>query len=92
MITDTLADELDSDADLDASNDLEYLLGLAGEAAEHDGFADDTERAEWAVAHWCQEVGYLPDLGAYEAGQIVPKDSVPANNELELYRIDGDIQ
>jgi hypothetical protein len=72
--------ELADADDLDASNDLEYLLGLLGEAIKYDrDFEDDQERARWVVAHWCQEVGYQPDLSEYSTGQIVPRGTVPAN-------------
>jgi hypothetical protein len=86
MIPDALADELGDDGDLDANNDLEYLLGLAGDAAEHDGFEDDFERAAWTVAQWCQELQYEPDLRSYETGQCVPKDAVPEDRETAELR------
>lgn len=64
--------------DLDASNDLEYLLGLVGEAIKYDReFEDDQHRAQWAVAQWCQEVGYQPDLTGYATGQTVPRGTTP---------------
>jgi hypothetical protein len=92
MITDALADELGEDTDLDAENDLEYLLGLVGDAVENGDFEDDAARARWAVAHWCQEVGYLPDLRGYETGQIVPAGTVPENDELRLAELSPDHQ
>jgi hypothetical protein len=63
---------------LDSTNDIDYLLGLIGEAIRCDeGFADDTERAQWVVAQWSQEVGYQPDLSAYPVGKTVPRGTVP---------------
>lgn len=81
MISDTLADKLDTHAGLDMGNDLEYLLGLAGETLEDDTFEDDFERAAWVVAQWSQELLYQPDLRDYTTGQCVPKDSVPEDRE-----------
>ncbi|NHN59831.1 MULTISPECIES: hypothetical protein [Halorussus] len=64
--------------DLDASNDLEYLLGLIGEAIKyHRDFESDKERAQWVVAQWCQETGYHPDLTEYPTGQTVPRGTTP---------------
>ena len=80
-----LAERLNSEADLDASNDLEYLLGLVGGALREDEhFEEDFERVRWAVAHWCQEVGYLPDIREYETGQTVPLGRVPENDDMRL--------
>lgn len=68
--------------DLDATNDLEYLLGLIGEAIKYeDEFDGDRELAQWAVAQWCQEVGYQPDLSEYATGQTVPRGTVPPHLE-----------
>ncbi|WP_050038772.1 MULTISPECIES: hypothetical protein [unclassified Haloarcula] len=63
---------------LDSTNDIDYLLGLIGEAIRSDkGFTDDTERAQWVVAQWSQEVGYQPDLTEYPTGKTVPRGTVP---------------
>jgi len=63
---------------LDSTNDIDYLLGLIGEAIRCDEeFVDDTERAQWAVAQWSQEVGYQPDLSEYPTGKTVPRGTVP---------------
>lgn len=71
---------------LDAENDLEYLLGLVGDALrEEDAFKDDGERARWVVAHWCQEVGYEPDLREYAVGETVPRGTVPDDREKALF-------
>lgn len=78
MISDSLADELsDDDGNLDMENDLEYLLGLAGETVEDEIFEDDFERARWVVAQWCAELRCIPDLRGYETGECVPKADVP---------------
>jgi hypothetical protein len=64
--------------DLDTTNDLEYLLGLIGEAIKyHREFEDDQHRARWVVAHWCHEVGYQPDLTEYPTSQTVPRGTTP---------------
>lgn len=48
-----LTEQLNSKADLNASNDLEYLVGLADEAlGEDEHFEDDFEQAKWAVGWW----------------------------------------
>ena len=68
----------DEPTDLNPENDLEYLLALIGEA-ERWGiqFDSDARKARWVVAHWCQEVGYQPDLSSYPAGEIVPRGQAP---------------
>lgn len=66
----------------DMSNDLEYLLGLVSEALDHpDDFETDAGRAEWVVAAWCQEVGYVPDLRDYDTGTTVPRGVIPTDRE-----------
>jgi hypothetical protein len=85
--TAALTELLNSKADLDASNDLEYLIGLAGDAlheAEH--FEDDFEQAKWAVAQWCQELQYVPDLREYTPGKTVPMDAIPEDRETAELR------
>jgi hypothetical protein len=98
MISDDLAAKMAERGPdgLDMANDLEYLVGLVGhEALGSDEFESDDERVRWAVAHWCQEVGYLPDIREYETGQIVPSGEVPPNDERRLNelppsrRVDG---
>lgn len=85
--TATLAELFDSTTDLNASNDLEYLLGLAGDALQNEGnFEDDFEQAKWAVAQWCQELQYVPDLREYTVGQTVPMDSIPDDRETAELR------
>jgi hypothetical protein len=81
MIPDTLADDIDNDdRDLDASNDLEYLLGLIGDGLGDDDFEDDTARAKCAVAEWCRAIGYVPDIDSYESGQTTPPDDMRDEN------------
>jgi hypothetical protein len=60
---------------LDPTNALHYLVALATEARRHDGHwnGDDEGAAKWAVAQWCQEIGWAPDLRDYEPGQTVEK-------------------
>lgn len=66
---------------LDPTNDLHYLVALATEAKRYDGKRDgDPEgAAKWTVTQWCQEIGWVPDLSAYDAGEQVPR-----SDELEL--------
>lgn len=80
---------LTADHGLDVDNDLNYLLGIIGEAlddanAEH--FADDAERAEWVIAAWSQELQYLPDLRDYDVGEQVKLGEVPRDLETARYR------
>jgi hypothetical protein len=80
---------------LDEANDLEYLLALASEAmADDDAFDSDAERARWAVAEWCQEVRYLPDLSQWKTGLSVPPgeqpDSLRDPNHPRLGEEDGE--
>ncbi len=70
---------------LDEGNDLEYLLGLADEARRSDAFDSDSERAEWVVAQYCQELQYVPDLRDKSTGQTVGKHEVP--DDLETARL-----
>lgn len=70
-------------ATLDMGNDIDYLLGTVGQAlVEDEKFPGDPveneeDRACWAVAQWCQEVGYVPDLRDFEAHQEVPMGFLP---------------
>jgi hypothetical protein len=85
--TAALTELLNSKADLNASNDLEYLLGLAGDALSEDKhFEDDFEQAKWAVAQWCQELQYVPDLREYTVGKTVPMDTIPEDRETAELR------
>jgi len=60
--------------DLDTTNDLEYLLSLAGEAMrDEQNFDSDYDRALWVVSEWCQEINVRPHLDDYETGENVPK-------------------
>lgn len=89
MISDTLLDELNDDRDLDMENNLEYLLGLVGDTIEDETFEDDSERVKWAIAEWCTELWYIPDLRGYETGECVPKTDVPdSNGRAFCYRSD----
>jgi hypothetical protein len=82
-----LTELLNSNGELNASNDVEYLLGLAGDAlSNEEHFDDDFEQAKWAVAQWCQELQYVPDLREYTVGQTIPMDSVPEDRETAELR------
>jgi len=72
---------------LDAADDLEFFLVVVGEALRADeDLETNTERAKWAVAQWCQEVGYVPDLRDYEVGECVPHSDVPEDRETAELR------
>jgi hypothetical protein len=73
--------------DLDASNDLEYLLGLIGDGLGDGDYEDDTARAKCAVAEWCRAIGYVPDIDSYESGQTTPPDDM--RDEVGGPRRDG---
>lgn len=79
---------------LTAENDLDYLIQLVLEAKRHDGNwdGDETEAAKWAIAQWCQEKGWGPNLQDIEPGQQVPKEGIP-NLDAVFYSglISGDI-
>jgi len=79
--TSSLRQAVDNDG-LDANNPLHYLVLLATEAKRYDGAWDgDTESAaRWTVTQWCQEIGFVPDLRDYGAGEMVDK-----HDDLESY-------
>lgn len=60
---------------LDVDNPLHYLVALTTDARRYDGHWDgDAESAaKWAVAQWCQEIGWVPDLRDYETGEMIDK-------------------
>jgi len=70
-------------ADLDPDDEVHYLAMLLGEAKRYDGAWDgDPEgAARWAVALWCQEIGYVPTLAEFDAGEQVGKAETPPNCE-----------
>lgn len=72
---------------LEAENPLDYLVLLALEAKRYDGHwdGDDAQAARWVVAQWCQEIGYVPDLRAFETGQQVPRGQEPDSYEPAFY-------
>ncbi|MFC4553566.1 MULTISPECIES: hypothetical protein [Halorussus] len=73
------ADLLSRDNGLRMNNDLDYLLGLTGEALRSEEFDTDRDRAKWVVAQWSQELLYTPDLREYTPGKCVPKGNIPEN-------------
>lgn len=64
---------------IDPDDDLQYLVSLAVDARRYDGHwdGDSTAAAKWAVAQWCQEIGWAPNLQDLEPGEMVPKDDLP---------------
>lgn len=77
-------------ADLDPDDEVHYLAMLLGEAKRYDGAWDgDPEgAARWAVAQWCQEIGYVPTLAEFDAGEQVGKAETPPNCEA-AFRSEG---
>jgi hypothetical protein len=62
----------------DEENDVQYLMGLISESLEdNESFDSDFERAQWAVAQWCQELRWVPDTREYTTGKTIP----PGNQE-----------
>jgi hypothetical protein len=65
---------------LDADNPIDYLVILCLEGKRYDGNwdGDNEQVARWAVAQWCQELGWAPDLTDYDAGEQVARgDELP---------------
>ena len=76
------------DADrLDADNPVDYMVLLLLEGKRYDGTWDGDEQqvAQWAVAQWCQEVGWVPDLRNYEAGEQVGRGDEIACLDTAFY-------
>ncbi|PHQ44647.1 hypothetical protein DJ68_17240 [Halorubrum sp. C3] len=68
---------------LDLDNPIDYLVGLLLEGKRYDGAWDGDEKAvaKYAIASWCQEIGWAPDLRAYDVGeQVYLGDEVPYLN------------
>ena len=65
---------------LTADNPIDYLVMLLLEGKRYDGAWDGDEEAvaKYAIASWCQEIGWAPDLTDYDAGeQVGLGDEVP---------------
>jgi len=60
---------------LNMVNPIDYLVGLLLEGKRYDGNWDSDEQqvVQWAVASWCQEMGWVPDLRDYDAGEQVER-------------------
>lgn len=60
---------------LDVENPIDYLVALLLEGKRYDGNWDGDEEqvAQWAVAQWCQETRWVPDLRDYDAGEQVER-------------------
>jgi hypothetical protein len=68
---------------LDADNPIDYLVMLLLEGKRYDGAWDGDEEAvaKYAIASWCQELGWAPDLRGYDPGEQVDLgDEVPYCN------------
>jgi len=65
---------------LNANNPIDFLVLKLLRGKRYDGYydGDETEVTKWAIASWCQEIGWAPDLTAYDAGEQVDLgDEVP---------------
>lgn len=58
-----------------ADNPIDYLVMLLVGGKRYDGNwgGDDEQVAQWAVAQCCQELGWVPDLRDYDAGEQVER-------------------
>jgi hypothetical protein len=58
---------------LDADNPIDYLVMLLLEGKRYDGAwnGDQSAVPKYAIASWCQELGWAPDLTAYDPGEQV---------------------
>ena len=68
---------------LDPDNPIDYLVGLLLEGKRYDGAwdGDETAVAKYAIASWCLELGWAPDLTGYDVGEQVDLgDEVPYLN------------
>lgn len=68
---------------LDADNPIDYLVMLLLEGKRYDGAwnGDEEQVAKYAIASWCQELAWAPDLSEYDAGEQVDLgDEVPYCN------------
>ncbi|GAB7010439.1 hypothetical protein [Halorubrum trueperi] len=68
---------------LNSNNPIDYLVGLLLEGKRYDGAWDGDEEAvaKYAIASWCQEIGWAPDLTDYDVGEQVDLgDEVPYLN------------
>ena len=65
---------------LDSDNPIDYLVMLLVESKRYDGAWDGDQEAaaKYAIASWCQELGWAPDLTGYDSGEQVDLgDEVP---------------
>ena len=65
---------------LTTDNPIDYLVMLLLEGKRYDGAWDGDEEAvaKYAIASWCQEIGWAPDLTGYDVGEQVDLgDKVP---------------
>ena len=68
---------------LTATNPIDFLVLNLLRGKRYDGHydGDETEVAKWAIAAWCQEIGWAPDLTGYDPGEQVDLgDEVPYLN------------
>jgi len=79
---------------LTADNPIDYLVMLLLEGKRYDGNweGDETELTKWAIASWCQEIGWAPDLTDYDAGEQVGRGDEIACCDAAFYGAVDDVQ
>jgi hypothetical protein len=80
---------------LDPDNPIDYLVMLLLEGKRYDGAwdGDETAVAKYAIAAWCQELGWAPDLTGYDPGEQVDLgDEVPYLNAAFYDRVVDDVR
>ena len=72
---------------LTADNPIDYLVMLLLEGKRYDGYWDGDEQqvAQWAIAQWCQEIGWAPDLRGYVPGEQIDRGDQIACFEAAFY-------
>ena len=68
---------------LNPNNPIDFLVLKLLRGKRYDGHYDGDEEqvAKWAIASWCQEIGWAPDLRDYDVGEQVDLgDEVPYLN------------
>lgn len=79
---------------LNAENSIDYPVMLLLEGKRYDGYwdGDETEVARWAVAQWCQELEWVPDLRHYQPGEQVERRDEIACLKTAFYADSSPIQ
>jgi len=78
---------------LNANNPIDYLVMKLLRGKRYDGHydGDETEVAKWAIASWCQEIGWAPDLTDYDVGEQVDLGDEVPYLDAAFYDHSGDV-